>query len=52
MVLQPSSDGGKFCLVAGKDRLSSASCDNQKDQVFELVEVLQSTADKLKAARK
>ncbi|EJP67140.1 ricin-type beta-trefoil lectin domain-containing protein [Beauveria bassiana ARSEF 2860] len=50
MVLQPSSDGGKFCLVAGKDKLGSASCDNQKDQVFELVEVLQSTAAKLAAS--
>ncbi|KAJ3478788.1 hypothetical protein NLG97_g8483 [Lecanicillium saksenae] len=47
IVLQPSSDNGKFCLTAGKDRLESADCDNQKDQVFELVEVLQSTADKL-----
>ncbi|TQV91801.1 ricin-type beta-trefoil lectin domain-containing protein [Cordyceps javanica] len=47
IVLQPGSDGGNFCLVAGKDRLGSASCDNQKDQVFELVEVLQSTADEL-----
>ncbi|KAM3554879.1 hypothetical protein MY1884_005892 [Beauveria asiatica] len=51
MVLQPSSDGGKFCLVAGKDRLDSASCDDQKDQVFELVQVLQSTAAKLAAAK-
>ncbi|KAM3533124.1 hypothetical protein MY4038_003549 [Beauveria bassiana] len=50
MVLQPSSDGGKFCLVAGKDKLGSASCDNQKDQVFELVQVLQSTAAKLAAS--
>ncbi|PQK08004.1 hypothetical protein BB8028_0001g00850 [Beauveria bassiana] len=50
MVLQPSSDGGKFCLVAGKDKLGSASCDNQNDQVFELVQVLQSTAAKLAAA--
>ncbi|OAR00907.1 hypothetical protein LLEC1_07300 [Akanthomyces lecanii] len=47
IVLQPSSDDGKFCLVAGKDRLDSASCDKQKDQVFELVEVLESTADQL-----
>ncbi|KAM3506273.1 hypothetical protein MY11210_007625 [Beauveria gryllotalpidicola] len=52
MVLQPSSDGGKFCLVAGKDRLGSASCDNQKDQVFELVQVLQSTAAKLAAGKR
>ncbi|OAA36397.1 Ricin B lectin [Beauveria brongniartii RCEF 3172] len=51
MVLQPSSDDGKFCLVAGKDRLGSASCDGQKDQVFELVQVLQSTAAKLAAAK-
>ncbi|KAJ6782011.1 hypothetical protein PWT90_05866 [Aphanocladium album] len=47
IVLQPGSDNGKFCLAARKDRLDSADCDNQKDQVFELVEVLQSTADKL-----
>ncbi|KAM3498630.1 hypothetical protein MY10362_008064 [Beauveria mimosiformis] len=51
MVLQPSSDGGKFCLVAGKDRLGPASCDDQKDQVFELVQVLQSTAAKLAATK-
>lgn len=47
IVLQPASDDGKFCLVEDKDRLGSAGCDNQKDQVFELVEVLKSTADKL-----
>ncbi|OAA78875.1 Ricin B lectin [Akanthomyces lecanii RCEF 1005] len=49
IVLQPSSDDGKFCLVAGKDRLDSTSCDKQKDQIFELVEVLKSTADRLQA---
>lgn len=44
IVLQPDTDNDKFCLVAGKNRLESTNCDNQKDQSFELVEVLESTA--------
>ncbi|KAH6603554.1 hypothetical protein Trco_008329 [Trichoderma cornu-damae] len=40
IVLTPASDNNKTCLVAGADRVESAQCNGQKDQVFELVEIL------------
>jgi hypothetical protein len=40
IVLEPLSGNGDFCLVAGKDRIESTSCDGGESQVFEIVEVL------------
>lgn len=40
IVLQPASGNDKICLVAGKERLESEACSNDKNQTFELVEVL------------
>ncbi|KAK0388377.1 hypothetical protein NLU13_4622 [Sarocladium strictum] len=40
IVLEPLSGNDKFCLVAGKDRLESTSCNGAASQVFEIVEVL------------
>ncbi|RFU73045.1 hypothetical protein TARUN_9218 [Trichoderma arundinaceum] len=40
IVLTPASDNNKTCLVAGADRVESTQCNGQKDQTFELVEIL------------
>ncbi|KAL7905395.1 hypothetical protein GGI35DRAFT_483520 [Trichoderma velutinum] len=40
IVLTPASATNTTCLVAGADRVEAAQCDSQKDQVFELVEIL------------
>ncbi|EHK21414.1 uncharacterized protein TRIVIDRAFT_125871, partial [Trichoderma virens Gv29-8] len=38
ILLTPASANNKTCLVAGANRVESAQCSGQKDQVFELVE--------------
>ncbi|UKZ53368.1 hypothetical protein TrVGV298_007160 [Trichoderma virens] len=40
ILLTPASANNKTCLVAGANRVESAQCSGQKDQVFELVEIL------------
>ncbi|KAF3062859.1 hypothetical protein CFAM422_010474 [Trichoderma lentiforme] len=40
IVLTPASATNTTCLVAGADRVESAQCSGQKDQTFELVEIL------------
>lgn len=40
IVLTPASASNQTCLVAGADRVESAQCNSQKDQVFELVEIV------------
>ncbi|KAL7958542.1 hypothetical protein V8C34DRAFT_282576 [Trichoderma compactum] len=40
ILLTPASATNTTCLVAGADRVESAQCSGQKDQVFELVEIL------------
>ena len=41
IVLQPSSEDGKTCFIAGKGKLKSAACSGEADQTFEIVEVLE-----------
>ncbi|KAL7791834.1 hypothetical protein V8C37DRAFT_381496 [Trichoderma ceciliae] len=40
IVLTPASATNQTCLIAGADRVESTQCDGQKNQVFELVEIL------------
>ncbi|GFP58852.1 hypothetical protein TASIC1_0011021900 [Trichoderma asperellum] len=40
IVLTPASATNQTCLVAGADRVEAAKCDGQKDQVFQLVEIV------------
>ncbi|KAL6859238.1 hypothetical protein J3F83DRAFT_763349 [Trichoderma novae-zelandiae] len=40
ILLTPNSANNQTCLIAGTDRVEAAQCSGQKDQVFELVEVL------------
>ncbi|KAL7935594.1 hypothetical protein V8C35DRAFT_258259 [Trichoderma chlorosporum] len=40
ILLTPASATNQTCLIAGSDRVESAQCSGQKDQIFELVEVL------------
>jgi hypothetical protein len=40
ILLTPNSADKQTCLIAGADRVEAAQCSGQKDQTFELVEVL------------
>lgn len=40
ITLTPASATNKTCLIAGADRVEAANCDNQKDQVFQLAEIV------------
>ncbi|KAL7918319.1 hypothetical protein ACQKWADRAFT_304521 [Trichoderma austrokoningii] len=40
IILTPASATNTTCLVAGADRVEAANCDNQKDQVFQLAEIV------------
>ncbi|KAM0264941.1 hypothetical protein ACHAQJ_000457 [Trichoderma viride] len=40
IVLTPASATNTTCLIAGADRVESTQCDGQKDQVFELAEIV------------
>ncbi|EHK48711.1 hypothetical protein TRIATDRAFT_305515 [Trichoderma atroviride IMI 206040] len=40
IILTPASATNQTCLIAGADRVEAANCDNQKDQVFQLAEIV------------
>ncbi|KAL7895065.1 hypothetical protein HDV63DRAFT_406689 [Trichoderma sp. SZMC 28014] len=40
IILTPASANNQTCLIAGADRVEAANCDNQKDQVFQLAEIV------------
>jgi hypothetical protein len=40
IILTPASATNQTCLIAGADRVEAAKCDSQKDQVFQLAEIV------------
>jgi hypothetical protein len=40
IILTPASATNQTCLIAGADRVEAANCDSQKDQVFQLAEIV------------